>query len=75
VYHGYLRAADGTITTFDAPGAGAVYNAGTFAMAINSGGVIAGYFRDVNYVGQGFARADDGTITIFDVPRVGTSYP
>jgi hypothetical protein len=35
VDHGYVRAADGTITTFDAPGAGTEPGTGTLALSIN----------------------------------------
>src|SRR6516165_7757510 len=35
VFHGFVRALDGTITTFDAPHAGAGTYQGTFSLAIN----------------------------------------
>jgi len=38
VFHGFLRAADGTITTFSAPGAGTSFHEGTAALSINPGG-------------------------------------
>src|ERR1035438_5836508 len=41
-YHGFVRAADSTITTFDGP---SDIN-GTYAYSINDGGVITGYYRD-----------------------------
>jgi hypothetical protein len=38
VYHGFVRADSGAITTFDAPGAGTGPNSGTTALSINAGG-------------------------------------
>lgn len=61
---GFLRTADGTITTFDVAGA-----ADTGGISINNNGVIAG-----NYAGtsnwQPFVRYADGTITAYDVSGV-----
>lgn len=56
--HGFLRAPDGVITLFDAPGAGSVFNSdqGTVPASINPFGVIAGYFVDANNVAHGFSR-------------------
>src|SRR5438094_9701737 len=67
VIHGFLRAPDGALTTFDAPGAGAFL--GTFALSINSAGAIAGYYFGGATLGyHGFLRASDGAFTTFDVP-------
>lgn len=73
VYHGFLRAKDGTITSFDAPGAGAADDSfrGTIPSSINAGGAITGSYSDENDVNHGFVRAKDGTITSFDVPGAG----
>lgn len=49
------------ITTFDPPG-----STKTFAVAINSAGVIAGYYEDSAKHGHAFIRAPDGTVTVFD---------
>ncbi|MBI3476957.1 MAG: choice-of-anchor D domain-containing protein [Acidobacteria bacterium] len=68
VAHGFVRAADGTITLFDAPGAGTGMNQGTFPIGINAGGVITGMFSDTNNVYRGFVRAAGGTITTFNAP-------
>ncbi len=54
--HGYLRTADGTITLFDAPGAGTQYFQGTFPTAINSAGLIVGTYEDSGYGFHGFIR-------------------
>jgi len=67
-----VRAANGTITTFDAPGAGLGGHAGTNPMSINTAGAIAGTYRDANLVYHGFVRAANGTITTFDAPGAGT---
>ncbi len=63
--HGFLRAPDGTFTTFDAPGA---VNGTEFPCCITPGGTIAGISVDANFVGHGFLRAADGTFTAFDPP-------
>lgn len=70
--HGFLRAADGSVTPFDAPGGAE----GTIPKGINAAGSITGFFLDDSYNSHGFLRAADGTITKFNVPgaREGT-YP
>jgi hypothetical protein len=73
VAHGFVRAADGTITLFDAPGAGTGKNEGTFPTGINSGGVITGMVDDTKSVYHGFVRAADGTFTEFDAPGANLS--
>src|SRR5690349_21557083 len=65
-FHAFLRASNGKITEFDAPGAGVGAN-GTIPSGINSAGEIAGYYVDATNVNQGFVRAADGEITSFDV--------
>ena len=40
--HGFLRYPNGSITSFDAPGAGSGPGQGTVAFAINNAGVVAG---------------------------------
>ncbi len=73
VYHGFLRAPDGTITTFDAPGAGA--GQGTAGDAINPKGVIVGAYYDSSNVMHGFRRHPDGTFAPpIDVKGAGTGY-
>jgi hypothetical protein len=75
VFHGFVRAPDGAITTFDAPGADTTPFAGngTFPGSINPGGAIAGFFFDANVVGHGFLRAHNGTYQTFDAPGAGTT--
>jgi hypothetical protein len=68
--HGFVRARNGIITSFDVPGAGADgYNLqGTFPQGINDLGEIAGYYEDANTVNHGFVRTANGAITTFDAP-------
>jgi hypothetical protein len=54
INHGFLRTSNGTITTFDVPGAGKGFNQGTAPLGINPGGVIMGLYIDANYVYHGF---------------------
>jgi len=67
VSHGFLRAADGTITPFDVLGASA-----TAALSINPAGAITGEYFDAKGVAHGFLRAPDGTISTFDAPGAGS---
>jgi predicted membrane protein len=69
LYHGFVRAADGTITTFDAPGA----DQGTFPNGASPAGAIMGYELDASWLLHGFVRAADGTITTFEAPGAGTN--
>jgi hypothetical protein len=70
VTHGFARAADGSFTTIDPPGAQV-----TIAGGINPTGVITGYYADASGVYHGFLRARDGTFTTFEAPGavVGTA--
>ncbi len=60
---GFLRAADGTISTYSVPGAQM-----TFGTSINAGGTVAGSYRLADNKDHGFIRSPDGTLTTFDVP-------
>jgi hypothetical protein len=71
--HGFVRAADGTISEFDVSGAGGAGTFGTVSGSINTAGVIAGVYQDANGVFHGFQRATDATITSFDAPGAGGS--
>jgi len=64
--HGFVRAPDGTITTFDVPGAVV-----TAPLGINPAGTITGLFVTVSNV-FGFVRAPNGGITTFEAPGAGT---
>lgn len=59
---GYLRASDGTITTFAFP-------AGADRMSvsgINNSGTVVGFYYDSSNLAHGFIRTADGTFTSFD---------
>jgi uncharacterized lipoprotein NlpE involved in copper resistance len=70
--HGFVRGPDGTISTFDAPGAGTSSGLGTYTWAINPAGTVAGASQDNNSVYHGLPRTADGKITLFDIPGAGT---
>ena len=72
VYHGVLRTPDGTMTTFDPPGAGTGPFQGTLPLGINQEGTIEGFYVDASDSNHGFLRTSDGIITTFDVPGAGT---
>src|SRR5205807_2581259 len=56
VTHGFVRAADGTITTFDAPGAGTGSGQGTFPFSNNPAAGSSGNYTDASGVNHGFLR-------------------
>ena len=61
VFHGFVRAKDGTITTFDPPS-----SIGTFMAdggCINPAGLIVGQYFDATFVQHGFVRAPDGAVS------------
>ena len=73
VRHGFVRAANGTITTFDAPGAGTntgtqSKSQGTVVTSMDSAGDVAGYYIDANIHHHGFIRTAGGTLTTIDAP-------
>jgi hypothetical protein len=67
VAHGFLRARDGTITTFDPP---AGFQIDPSFSAINPAGGITGTYCDA-ITCHGFLRSADGNFTGFDVPGFG----
>jgi hypothetical protein len=67
---GFLRDADGTITTFDV--AGGVW---TEPEGINAAGNITGFYELVAGVPQGFLRYADGHIITFDEPPTPDGLP
>jgi hypothetical protein len=73
VGHGYLRAADGAMTTLDAPGAGYGSGQGTWTWSINTAGAVTGAFQDANGVYHAVLREPDGRFINFDVPGAGTA--
>jgi hypothetical protein len=75
VYFGFLRAPDGKVTSFTAPGADTTpedFN-GTYPMSINSWGVVTGLYQGTSEVLQGFIREANGTYVEVDDPDAGTS--
>ena len=71
VGHGFFRASNRTLTTFDVPGAGS-----TTAVGITPDGVITGSYTDANNGSHGFLRTRDGSFTTFDPPgEIATSAP
>jgi hypothetical protein len=66
-HHGFVRAANGTITELNAPGAGTAAKEGTFAFGINTAGTIAGTYTDAKKVSHGFIRSAKGTYTVVNV--------
>src|SRR4029453_9026399 len=67
-----IQASAQTITTFDAPGAGAGPGQGTSALNINPDGTIVGFTGDSNNARHAFIRSKDGDFTVFDAPGAGT---
>jgi hypothetical protein len=70
VNHGFLRALNGKMLTFDAPGAdmtAGAYN-GTFPESINFFGAVTGYVIDEKHVVHGWVRGSDGKMKTFDAP-------
>jgi hypothetical protein len=59
VFHGFLRAADGTITTFDASGAGTGAYQGTLGADINAAGTVAGYYYNAQAVSRGLGLPEE----------------
>jgi len=72
LYHGYVRAPDGNITSFDAPGAGTGAGQGTRPAGINAAKMIEGDYFDASNVSHGFVRDAHGYIINVDVPGAGT---
>lgn len=71
VQHGFLRSPNGTITTFDAPGAGTSSYQGTGCpsdcpTSLNDFGAITGIYIDSNWVYHGYLRSPNGDITTID---------
>jgi hypothetical protein len=79
--HAFIRAPNGTITTFDAPGAGSdpsqgqgtfyAYSNYQFFYCLNSAGTYTSAYTDSDNGGHGFLRAPNGAFTTFDPPGAG----
>jgi len=73
-YHGFVRSGSGTITDFNAPGAGTGAGQGTnFAglSGINTAGVITGPYVDSKGVFHGYIRSTTAKYTILNVASAG----
>src|SRR5262249_3427103 len=68
VSHGFVRAPNGSITSFDPSG-----SINTQPQGINPMGAITGSYADASIVVHGFVRAPNGNISSFDVVGAGTS--
>jgi hypothetical protein len=72
VSHGFVRAANGTITTFDptnvatAPSTHIASDSGTIPTSIDTAGDIAGTYTDTTGSRHSFVRTAGGTLTPFD---------
>jgi hypothetical protein len=73
VVHGFVRARNGSLTTFDVPGActavpppASCTYGGTWAYSINQWGAITGVFYGEDGVAHSFWRTADGSIHTFD---------
>ena len=74
VGHGFIRQSDGSIITFDAPGAGTGSGQGTFVgqhHGVDHEKWITGQYLDVNNTSHGFLRERNGRFVSFDVPGGG----
>jgi len=72
--HGFIRTLRGIFISFDVPGARTTKDEGTYPVAINSAGTIAGYYDTSSGV-SGFVRTSNGKITTFDVPTIDGTFP
>jgi hypothetical protein len=70
--HGFLRASDGGITTFDAPGG---VNGTDFVCCITPEEEVVGIYSDANFFAHGFVRTPAGTFTPFDPPGSAITVP
>jgi hypothetical protein len=67
ITHSFIRAKDGSITTFDAPES----VAGSFADGISNCGAAVGAANGANFVYHAFVRNETGVFTVFDAPDAG----
>ena len=73
VIHGFVRDPEGTITSFDGPGAGTTNGNGSVGEMINDAGTIPGVSLDNNGLNHAFIRYSDGTFVTFGVMDAGTA--
>ena len=75
VWHGLLRAPDGTFTTFDPPWMAPIVGGGTWPGVFNAiipDGASTGSYQDANSTFHGYLRTWDGKFITFDDPYAGT---
>jgi hypothetical protein len=75
-YHGFVRSGSGTITDFNAPGAGTGAGQGTNfggLSGINTAGTITGPYVDSKGVFHSYIRSTTGKFTILNVTSAGKS--
>jgi hypothetical protein len=75
-YHGFVRSGSGTITDFNAPGAGTGAGQGTNLAGlsgINTAGTITGPYVDSKGLFHGYIRSTTGKFTILNAPGAGGS--
>lgn len=70
--HGFVRNTRGHFIRFNAPGAGAGADQGTYVLAMDPGFGVVGYCADANSVFHGFIRAPDGTFTMVNIDGAGS---
>ncbi len=75
VWHGFVRATNGDITTINVPGAGTGDKQGTQPTSINASGVIAGMYTDSNSVYHGFIDANGTFTNPIDAPGAVATVP
>jgi hypothetical protein len=68
LWHGFIRAKDGSLTTFEEPLAGTDIEQGTYAGATNVKGDTIGPYVDAGYVLHGYVRHSGNGYEEFDVP-------
>src|SRR5439155_1545873 len=77
VKHGFLGSPEGSLTLFDAPGAGTKDGCGTVPLSIHPASAITGFYTDASFMSHGFLRSPGGILTTFNAPgatsNVGTS--
>ena len=71
VFHGFVRAPNGTIMEFDPPDAGKGVGQGTTPASISRSGIITGGYTDNGSVNHGFVWFPHSAIIEFDVPGAG----
>ncbi len=75
VWHAYVRSPEGSITEFDAPGAGTGPGQGTelcYSDCLNLEGATTGSYIDAGSVVHGLVRTPWGSFDEFDVPGAGS---